>query len=164
MPLAPVSALACQPFSTRVEAVHERGLAHRDSEAGEHLRRRSHTAKLIGFRARHRARLRARKHSEPMDVDRGVGTPEYMAPELWDAEGAVDTRADIYALGAIFYEMLSGSPPFFGSSGEVQESAAEPAPGPALEQVSDYRRPRRCHPPLPGQGSCQAIRVGGRPQ
>ena len=110
-----------------VEAVHEKGLAHRDLKP-ENIFVTSGAAKLIDFGLATELG-QGTEDSEPMDVDRGVGTPEYMAPELWDAKAPTDTRADIYALGVIFYEMLSGSPPFFGSSGEVQESQRSRRPG-----------------------------------
>jgi tetratricopeptide (TPR) repeat protein len=119
MPVARFRELAFAMLDA-VAAVHQKGLAHRDLKP-ENIFVSPAGAKLIDFGLATELG-KGSEDSEPLDVDRGVGTPEYMAPEIWDASGLADTRADVYALGVIFYEMLCGSPPFFGSSADVQES------------------------------------------
>jgi TolB-like protein/Tfp pilus assembly protein PilF/tRNA A-37 threonylcarbamoyl transferase component Bud32 len=60
-----------------------------------------------------------------------LGTPQYMAPEQVTGEPNVDARADVYALGAVLYEMLAGEAPFSGPTAQAvlaQVATAEPKP------------------------------------
>ncbi len=60
-----------------------------------------------------------------------AGTPSYMAPEQVRGDpAAIDARTDVYGLGAILYELLSGQPPFTGDMGEVLGKVLEEPPPP----------------------------------
>ena len=71
-----------------------------------------------------------------------VGTPQYMSPEQAMAEASVDHRADIYAIGVLGYEMLTGHPVFEGATAQAVLSAH------VLEQPKNVRERRADVPPL----------------
>ena len=65
------------------------------------------------------------------ETDQGevIGTPSYMSPEqAMGRPDLVDTRSDIYGLGAILYEILTGEPPFRGSKLEVLKKVSRDPP------------------------------------
>jgi formylglycine-generating enzyme required for sulfatase activity/tRNA A-37 threonylcarbamoyl transferase component Bud32 len=66
----------------------------------------------------------------------GVGTPDYMAPEMFTPKALVDGRVDQYALAVIAYEMLAGIRPFTGDIAQVYIAVATQPPPRLDEQVS----------------------------
>ena len=67
-----------------------------------------------------------------------VGTPEYMSPEQIGATAALDARSDVYSLGCVAYEMLSGRPPFTGRSYvEIFAKHRKDSPRPLSEMRPD---------------------------
>jgi tRNA A-37 threonylcarbamoyl transferase component Bud32 len=66
-----------------------------------------------------------------------IGTPLYMAPEQITGEG-VDARSDIYSLGIMMYELISGHPPFY--LGNIEYHHIHTAPPPLPDSVSDRLR------------------------
>src|SRR5262249_52911833 len=107
---------------------HRLGIVHRDLKPGNILLTPEGAPKVADFGL---AKL-LNVESGLTRTDSVLGSPSYMAPE--QAEGktkGVGPPADVYALGAIFYELLTGRPPFRGAAGLgtlEQVKAAEPVP------------------------------------
>jgi serine/threonine-protein kinase len=92
-----------------LEAAHGAGVLHRDVKPGNLLITSSGVVKLFDFGLA--SEPVAAADSEAVHV---VGTPEYMAPE--QAQGSADARSDIYALGAVLYELVTGYQPHVGAN------------------------------------------------
>jgi tRNA A-37 threonylcarbamoyl transferase component Bud32 len=89
-----------------------------------------------------------------------LGTPMYMAPEQATASPQIDHRADLYALGVLTYEMLTGQPPFAGRSPQAVLAAH------VVEEPQPVERRRPAVPPMLATlvNECLAKRPADRPQ
>jgi eukaryotic-like serine/threonine-protein kinase len=93
---------------------HARGVVHRDIKPDNVLISGQH-AVVTDFGVA-KAMSASTGSSSLTSLGIALGTPAYMAPEQAAADPHVDSRADLYAVGAMAYEMLSGRPPFSGMS------------------------------------------------
>ena len=118
--LTPEQALTLmEPIAAGVQAAHQQNIVHRDLKplnimVHEDLPLRE-GVKVLDFGL---AKIRSGELLGSMVAARTqgmVGSPFYMAPEQWSEEG-VDTRADIYSLGVMLYQMLAGQVPFHSHS------------------------------------------------
>jgi DNA-binding response OmpR family regulator/predicted Ser/Thr protein kinase len=94
-----------------LECAHEQGIIHRDLKPENLLLDASGTLKVMDFGV---ARL-AERTTNLTQAGMVVGTPAYMAPEQLLSE-EVDARSDLYSVGVILYECLTGKPPFEAKS------------------------------------------------
>ncbi len=90
--------------------LHKLGILHRDLKPGNIMVRENGSLALIDFGLAKRMRL----EQEITGNGEIFGTPYYMSPEQGHAED-VDERSDVYSLGVIFFEMLTGQKPFTGA-------------------------------------------------
>ncbi|HEY1661767.1 MAG TPA: DUF4019 domain-containing protein [Verrucomicrobiae bacterium] len=118
--IAPKEALAIVPqICEALQYAHERGIVHRDIKPENILLSKEGRVKIADFGV---AKIMApdldqtaEKTAPPADeltqAGSVVGTPQYMAPEQIKNSAEVDHRADIYSLGVVFYQMLTGELP-----------------------------------------------------
>jgi tetratricopeptide (TPR) repeat protein len=118
MPLAAFAARAL-PIIGIMKVAHTLGFVHCDLKPENVFVDASFGAKLFDFGL---VRRIGKGTDESTREEAPAGTAEYMSPEQCEGRVDIDARSDLYALGVIFYEMLAGSPPFFGNAAEVQQS------------------------------------------
>ena len=118
-----------------LEAFHKIGIVHRDLKPGNIILSSSGT-KLLDFGIAKHVSVNPPEDKAATLLDFTnpgifIGTPKYASPEQFRGH-PVDGRSDLFSLGVIFYEMLTGRPPFSGKSfGEIAHSVLQGSP-PAL--------------------------------
>ena len=105
--LAEIRSVIIQLFSG-LEAIHAAGIVHRDLKPANVMLTDDGTVKLTDFGV---ARIQAMEATGAAMI----GTPSYMAPEQFLGQ-PVDARADVFAAGAILYEMVTGEKPYRGAN------------------------------------------------
>ena len=93
-----------------VHYAHEQGIIHRDLKPSNIMITKDSEPKVMDFGLAKEIGGKSQKLSKTNDI---VGTPEYMSPEQTAGRaGGVDRRTDVYSLGVVLYEMLTGHTPF----------------------------------------------------
>jgi len=95
-------------IATALHCAHAAGIAHRDLKPSNVMLTRNGTAKLVDFGLARSAEI---KHADLTAFGQIMGTPRYMAPEQLNGERG-DARSDVFSLGCMIYELLSGRPLF----------------------------------------------------
>jgi tRNA A-37 threonylcarbamoyl transferase component Bud32 len=134
-PLPPGKAAALvETLAGAVQAAHEAGVVHRDLKPANVLLLADGTPKVTDFGL-------AKKLDDAAGQTASgaiMGTPSYMAPEQAEGKGKqIGPAADVYALGAVLYELLTGRPPFKAATAfdtVLQVVSEEPVPPGRLQQ------------------------------
>ncbi|MCP5359141.1 MAG: protein kinase [Sinobacteraceae bacterium] len=136
-PLAPTRSLGyALEIATALDAIHHAGILHRDLKPGNVMVRDDGSLALIDFGlAKHRA-------LELEITDKGLifGTPHYMSPEQGHGQ-STDARSDLYSLGVVLYELLTGAKPFDADNPMAIIYQHAKAPVPRLPPAQQWLQP-----------------------
>jgi serine/threonine protein kinase len=128
-PLTPLEALHyAREIAHGLAIIHTAGIVHRDLKPGNIMLRDDDSVALIDFGISQSVHTQALPEGAAREI---AGTPYYMSPE--QARGdATDERTDLYALGVILYQMLTGEKPYVGDTTERILEQHRSAPLPVL--------------------------------
>jgi serine/threonine protein kinase len=122
-----------------VDFLHQRRMIHRDLKPGNILVSPDLEPKVLDFGLAAQVDDIGERLTQAGEI---MGTPDYFSPEQAQASAPLDARSDIFSLGAILYELITGAPPFRGDSARDQiRLICEDDPAP----------PRRINPAIPGE-------------
>ncbi|MBO7582877.1 MAG: serine/threonine protein kinase [Treponema sp.] len=107
----PVAMLILQDSCLALKHAHSKNIIHRDIKPGNILISRRGEIKLADFGI---ASDQEDRENNITLSGMSLGTPAYMSPEQFEDSASVDARADIYSLGIMLYEMVTGSKPYPG--------------------------------------------------
>ncbi len=132
----PLALAVVEQVCATLEAAHACGIVHRDLKPSNVFLLRngggaSARVKVLDFGIARWVEDSAAV-TQPGEL---LGTLGYMAPEQWSPGEPVDARADIYALGCMFYEMLAGVPPYRARTRAELEIAVRQDPPPSIARV-----------------------------
>jgi hypothetical protein len=123
----PAAAAILTDVAAAVQELHARGVIHRDIKPSNVLVDKDAHVFVTDFGLAVR-----RSHGQAADFD-FAGTPAYMAPEMY--EGRISPRTDVYAMGVMAFQLLTGTTPFAGTFDELREKhVREPLPSDALRE------------------------------
>ncbi|NUS81829.1 MAG: serine/threonine protein kinase, partial [Streptomyces sp.] len=116
-------------ISQALEAAHQRGIVHRDLKPSNILldQAAGNAAKLCDFGI---ARLAEATHHTLTVTGVAIGTPAYMSPEQARGDTTLSAPSDLYSLGCLLHELLTGSVPFTGTGWKVLNQHLHEAPAP----------------------------------
>ena len=132
LPLPAAVALAAE-IAGALDFAHRQGVVHRDVKPENVLLQDGHA--MVADFGIAKALSLAADSSALTATGVSIGTPAYMSPEQAAGDRGVDARSDVYALGCVLYEMLTGSPPFHGHSAQAVMARHASDPVPAIASV-----------------------------
>ncbi len=122
-PLAPEqAAIVCMQVLSALAHAHHHGVVHRDLKPANIMRTETGDVKVMDFGI---ARVSGSEHLTTVGFM--MGTPAYMAPEQVQGH-EIDARTDLYAIGVVFYRLLTGQLPFKGDTPFAMAQAQVSAP------------------------------------
>lgn len=171
--ISPREALAIVPqICDALQYAHDKGVVHRDIKPENILIDREGRVKVADFGlaklldAHSDTKGGAAIHGEGTIISKDgktMGTPAYMSPEQLSAPGSVDHRSDIYSLGVVFYQMLTGQLPEEPITPPSRRVSVDVRLDEVVLKAMDGRRERRFHHASEMKTALSAVKPDGKP-